>query len=88
MESKWTTVDELHVQFEALALVRAAIKVLAESEANKSRVAHEVSDRTFEMLDVLAGVHRNPDFEKVSLDMFNAIDQAPRPTEGVFGPVE
>ena len=88
MPSRWTTIDELHVQFEALALVRAAIKVLVEADRDKSLVASEVADRSIEMMSVLRDVHNHEDFKHVSMHMFDAIDKAPRPTTGVFGDVE
>lgn len=85
MPSKWTTVDELHVQFEALALVRAAIKVLVHADPDKTHVDEEVIDRSLEMMSWLRDIHGKEDFKHVSAHMYEAIDKAPRLTTG---PVE
>ena len=90
----WTTKDEIHIQIEALNLCRSALKTLCNSHwgdpGDKSNVAHEVSDRSLEMITSLQGfLNKNTaGFVEVAEYLEAAIDQAPRPTMGVMGPVE
>lgn len=90
----WTTVDELQIQIEALNLCRSALKTLCNSHwgdpGDKSNVAHEVSDRSFEMITSLQAFlsKKTTGFVEVAEILEAAVDQVPRPTMGVMGPVE
>ena len=86
-EPEWTTVDELRAQAECLSLIRAAIRTL-EQEPNQTLVAHKVFDRSLEMRSFLLSVLCEEPFKDAERHLSFAIENAPRPTMGVFGPLE